>query len=289
MKFPKYWALGEAVAAGPGGKRFEVGVWRWSDTSQAEADSLAREAAEQLAKEVTRKGRWPDGHYGYADRPLREPILREFRNDQGEQTAVVSRNSYGCQVLNTAGAMFIDVDLPEQKIGCLGVVLGKRARAKAAALREQHEKAELARLGEWLMQNGDWGVRIYRTHAGLRYLVTHAPIAPDSEEARFAMVQLNADPLYVRLCGAQHSYRARLTPKAWRLGLKVPPARWPFPDAEAETAFNQWHERYTAACAERATCELVGALGPEAIHPFIAPIMKLHDETTRVDAQLPLA
>ncbi len=289
MRFPKYWALGEAVAAGRGGKRFEVGVWRWSDTSQADADAQAREAAEELAKEVTRKGRWPDGHYGYADRPLREPVLQEFRNDQGEQTAVVSRNSYGCQVLNTTGAMFIDVDLPEEKVGCLGGILGKRARAKAAALREQHEKDELARLGQWLVQNGDWGVRIYRTHAGLRYLVTHAPIAPDGEEARLAMVQLNADPLYVRLCHAQQSYRARLTPKAWRLGLKVPPARWPFADADAETAFDRWQQGYTAACAERATCSFVGALGPEAIHPHIQSIMNLHDETTRVAVELPLA
>jgi len=290
MKFPKYWALGEAIAAGPGGKRLDVAVWRWSDTSQAEADALAREAADELAKEVSRKGRWPDGqHYGYADRPLREPIIQEFRNDQGEQTAVVSRNSYGCLVLNTSGAMFIDVDLPELKVGCLGVILGKRARAKVAALREEHEKAELARLGEWLMQNRDWGVRIYRTHAGLRYLVTHAPIAPGSEEARFAMVQLNADPLYVRLCDAQQSYRARLTPKAWRLGLKKPPSRWPFADAEAETAFAEWHQRYTDACADRATCSFLGALGPEAVHPHIRPIMELHDETTRVRTELALA
>jgi hypothetical protein len=289
MKFPKYWALGEAVAAGPSGKRLDVAVWRWSDTSQADADALAREAADELAKEVTRKTRWPDRHYGYADRPLREPIIQEFRNDQGEQTAVVSRNSYGCLVLNTSAAMFIDVDLPEPKVGCLGLILGKRGRGKAAALREEHEKAELARLGEWLMQNRDWAVRIYRTRAGLRYLVTHAPIAPGSEEARFAMVQLNADPLYSRLCNAQQSYRARLTPKAWRVGLKKPPSRWPFPDADAESAFAEWHQRYTAACAKYATCSFLGALGPEAIHPHIAGILNLHDETTRVEAQQPLA
>jgi hypothetical protein len=289
MKFPKYWALGEAVAAGPGGKRLEVGVWRWSDTSQAEADALAREAADELAKEVTRKGRWPDEHYGYADRPLREPILQEFRNDQGEQTAVVSRNSYGCLVLNTSGAMFIDVDLPEPRAGCLGVMLGKRARAKAAALRAEHEKAELARLGEWLVQNRDWGFRIYRTHAGLRYMVTHTPIAPDSEQARFAMVQLNADPLYVRLCDKQQSYRARLTPKAWRLKLGKPPSRWPFADADAEAAFNEWQQGYTAACGEYATCALVGALGPEAVHPHIRPILELHDEMTRVASGRALA
>jgi len=290
MKFPKYWALGEAVAEGPRGKRYELAVWRWSDTSQAEADALARDAAEQLAAELTRHGRWPDRHYGYTDRPLREPVLQEFRNDQGEQTFIVSRNSYGCLVLNTAAAMFIDVDLPEpERAGCFAGLFGKRRSQEAPALREQHEKTELARLGAWHVQNPDWGFRIYRTHAGLRYMVTHAPISPDSEEARFAMVQLNADPLYIRLCEAQHSYRARLTPKPWRLRLGRLRVRWPFENPRAEAAFNRWHRKYTAACATRATCAFIGALGPEPIHPHIHPILQLHDHTTRVSTTLELA
>ncbi len=51
----------------------------------------------------------------YLDRPMREPVLREVKKDNGELAAVVTRNSYGCLVLNTARVMFVDVDLPELK------------------------------------------------------------------------------------------------------------------------------------------------------------------------------
>ena len=296
MKFPKYWARADGEAEGRGRELVVVTVWRWSDTSQAEADALAREAAQALAERVAREGRWPD-HYHYADRPLREEVLREFADEEGERTAVISRAAYGSLVLNAARVMFVDVDLPPPpRAGCLGALFAKRKAAEqAAAWRDEHEKAELARLGEWIMRNRDWGVRIYRTFAGLRYMVTHAPMAADTDETRFALTELNADPLFIKLCHVQQCFRARLTPKPWRLApssarkLDRPPVRWPYLTEKAEATFRKWREQYDGACANHATCALVGTLGTETIHPHVAPIVQLHDEMTRVVAALPLA
>ncbi len=53
----------------------------------------------------------PPRAYAYGDRPLREEIVRSVAGD-GERAAVVTRNSFGCLVLNTAGVLFVDVDLP---------------------------------------------------------------------------------------------------------------------------------------------------------------------------------
>lgn len=304
MKFPKYWARADGEARGRGREPVVVTVWRWSDTSQAEADGLAREAAQSLAERVAREGRWPE-HYLYADRPLREEVLKELADEQGERTAVISRAAYGSLVLNAARVMFVDVDLPPPpRAGCLGALFAKRkAVEQAAAWRDEHEKAELARLGEWIMRNRDWGVRIYRTFAGLRYMVTHGPMAADTDETRFALTELNADPLFIKLCHVQQCFRARLTPKPWRLApssarklapssarkLDRPPVRWPYLTEEAEATFRKWQAEYDAACANHATCALVGTLGTEGVHPHVVPILQLHDEMTRVAAQLALA
>ena len=296
MKFPKYWARADSEAEARDGESVTITVWRWSDSSQAEAEARARETAQAAAERAVRDGTWPE-HYHYADRPLREEVLKEFTDDQGEQTAVISRTAYGSLVLNAARVMFVDVDLPPPPAaGCLGALFAKRkAEEQAAAWRDEREKDELAVLGEWVMRNRDWGVRIYRTFAGLRYLITHAPMAPDTDEARFALTELNADPLFIKLCHVQQCFRARLTPKPWRLAtgsrakLNRPTVKWPYLTKDEEAAFREWRTNYDAACANHATCTLVGTLGTEAVHPHIAPIVRLHDEMTRVRADLPLA
>src|SRR5262245_40425429 len=104
MNFPQFWARGESG---------EVFCWRWSSKSLAEAQALANQAAEQLAERFKHGDRPPHHHGYYPNRPFREQILQEVRNLSGEVVAIVTRNSYGCQVLNTARVMFIDVDLPE--------------------------------------------------------------------------------------------------------------------------------------------------------------------------------
>jgi len=100
MKFPKFWASGSQDG---------FVCWRWSDSSLAEAEALAREAARKLAG-LFAAGKQPQGRYAYGDRPLREPVLNEVRGPAGEMAAVVTRNSYGCLVLNTTGVMLLDKD-----------------------------------------------------------------------------------------------------------------------------------------------------------------------------------
>jgi hypothetical protein len=46
---------------------------------------------------------------------MREPVLREFRDPDGMLVAAVTRNSYGCLVLNTARLRVVDVDAPAAK------------------------------------------------------------------------------------------------------------------------------------------------------------------------------
>src|SRR5579872_167328 len=102
MNFPKYWARGQS-----GG----FAVWHWSDSSEAEARAAAQAKAEKMAAQW-KADNLPTDRYGYGNRPMREPVVREMRNAAGELTNAITRNSYGCHVLNSAQALFVDIDFP---------------------------------------------------------------------------------------------------------------------------------------------------------------------------------
>ena len=278
MNFPQFWARGRS------GDFF---AWRWSFQSVAEAQALANEAAQQLAERF-RRGGPPPKHGGYyPNRPFREQILREIKNETGEVSAVITRNSYGCQVLNTVHVMFVDIDLPEPKRsgGFFKRLFGK---PEIAAPANEHREA-MGRIEDWTRSNSEWGWRIYRTRSGLRLLATHGLMEADSDATKAVFESLGADPLYRKLCETQKCFRARLTPKPWRCGLRRKPERWPWMDAKAETRFQKWEGQYQSYSANWATCELTRQIGNPTVHPDVQPIVELHDGPTRAESKLGLA
>jgi len=93
---------------------------------------------------------------------------------------------------------------------------------------------ELGAFMSYASNKPEWGVRIYKTAAGYRGIVTHALFDPTDPETLRLMEQFACDPQYVRLCKRQESFRARITPKGWRCGLwpdQLPQHfqfKWPF-------------------------------------------------------------
>ena len=279
MKFPRHWALAQ-VGAGL--------AWGWSDTSQAEAQAEAQRRATALDTRLRGAARPPTSDGYYPDRPMREEVLRELgRNEEG-LLAAVTRNASGAEVLNAAQMLFVDVDLPAPTSpGLLARLFG--ARPLAPGVPSPAEAAAVARAVAWADTHPGWGWRIYRTAAGLRLLATHALFYPDDAEVQAAFAQLGADPLYVRLCLSQDCFRARLTPKPWRLGLRAGPPRWPWSDAAAAAEFAAWSATYRELCAAHATCSLVRTVGDTEIHPELRALVALHDAACKVGSGLPLA
>jgi len=161
--------------------------------------------------------------------------------------------------------MFVDVDLPERErppsLGTWlkGIFGGGKAEVPNPAP-VQAETELLAKAERVVQRQSKWGWRIYRTRAGFRLLATHRLFEPGTVDSEPVFDELGADPLYRQLCKSQKCFRARLTPKAWRCKIPLPPS-WPWPDARAEERFKKWEVRYLAACHERATCELIATLG----------------------------
>jgi len=246
--FPKYWARGRAGSAS---------CWRWSDTSLSDAQRDADARAAELER-LFASGQKLD-RYGYSDRPVREEMLEQHAG------MALTRNVYGAQILNAESAMFVDIDFADDP---------------------SREAPALTQLRSWATQHG-LATRAYRTAAGLRALVTDRAFDPKADATSALLHEVGCDPLYIRLCQVQASFRARLTPKPWRIGMRQPGVRWPFDLPDAGERFGTWLARYEAASKAVVACRFVEAIGPATVDPTIAPVLALHD--ARACGTLPLA
>ncbi len=143
-------------------------------------------------------------------------------------------------------------------------------------------------LWEFARRHPELGVRVYRTAAGFRVIVTGVAASPGSDRARALLTELGSDALYVELCATHDSYRARLTPKPYRVGARALPVGWPFPDDAARTRHDEWVSKYDGRSSGHAVCRLVSASGPEP-GPDEHRLVGLHDARCRVGERLPLA
>jgi hypothetical protein len=284
MYFPKFWQRGTASSSDGS---VETEVWGWSDKSEQEAATLATSRAARLAEAIVRGDRGKD--YLYGTNPLREPILEQVRSASGEQIGVISRNAYGCDVLNTKSVLFCDIDFDENQksAGPSGVLASLFGRKRDPA--DSPEQKAMAKVRDWVRAHADWGLQAYRTKAGLRLIATHALFDPADGGAEAFFNAVGADPYFRRLCKVQKSFRARLTPKPWRCGERIPPARWPFRNQDEEQAFERWRSRYETSSAKNAVCLKLEHVGPARIHPDVQVAMALHDQRTKSDSGLTLA
>lgn len=278
MHLPRCWAKETRSALDPSGKAYTLTVWGWSDQDIASARQMAILRLAELAHKVEMGSQLNSYDYGGGDRPLREPIIQPVPGAE----ALISRNAYGALVLNTANIFFADIDLPEPSSGGrLASLFGRKPNDPV--------DAAMARLREWQAHHSDWSMRVYRTKAGLRLLATHDYFDPVSFTTQQLLANLGSDPLYSTLCRIQSCFRARLTPKPWRMGLKAPAWRYPFETHAAEAHFQSWLQRYDAASPRFAVCRLLAELGSRSQIAEASAVLAIHDRYTCPPGNLPLA
>jgi hypothetical protein len=274
MNIPKYWAKETYTAKNDDGETASGECWRGSNHSLEDARQQARMGAQQLAHKILNRHQRPLERYPYGTRAMREEIVQALTDGQGKEFAIVTRNAYGALVLNAANAMFIDIDFEEEKpSGGLGKLFGGKAGPS-------QEQTHLQRVEQWVTKNPGVALRVYRTAGGLRCLITTDIFDPSQESTLDILRSFDSDPLYVKLCKGQGCFRARLTPKPWRLGIGKPPARYPFEDVRIESLFRQWEQNYSRASTDYAVCRLVKEIGYGTVHPIAAQVLALHDRAT---------
>lgn len=288
MKIPAFWSKATAEGDSPMGKRVAFSCWRPSDMSADNAHESALAAAQRVL-DAFLSGRKLD-RYAYGCVPLREEVVNQVCDDQGNRIAAVTRNSYGSLVLNAERVMFVDIDFPEVTTGeatrYFFARLFGRARTSPTAQREQEARTGVER---FVAQRPQWGLRLYRTFAGLRGIVTHDVFTPMNQDALNTLREMGSDPLYIRLCKAQECFRARLTPKPWRCGHGSNTVGYPLEDDAAAQRFENWKAKYDASLQNYATCHFLGQMGVEELHPEVKRIVELHDFVTKCNEPLALA
>jgi hypothetical protein len=315
MIIPEYWAEARVQYRGPK-KQVTVRRFGWSNESQAAAQSHADErcnAALQLAIQDAavprREQKIP--YNGGDGLPIREEVI------QREERFVITRNSYGALCINSPDVLFADVDfVTPWKLGCLlniawqlaalatlnftpsyvaAMIAGVVAHSlyQSRINKPEHVlKLALSRVYKFSANFPDWALRIYRTPAGIRILVTHRTFNPREAQVETFFDSIRVDPIYERMCRNQECFRARLTAKPWRIGINAHmrprPGVWPVhPDRLAiRTA---WIENYEAVAAKFAACEFIESLGPHVIQAEVQDVLETHDRLSQANSRLPIA
>jgi hypothetical protein len=277
MQIPRFWVKADGEAADPRGQPYRLGVWGWSHESAAEALATARRRLAEVAARVS-AGASLD-RYAYGRIPPREEVIRLIGDPGSPGEAVITRNTYGALVMNTAQVPFVDIDAPpEGGVSMVGRLFGRRPSEPA-----------LDRIREACARHAGHAFRLYRTAAGYRLLATTRVLDPRSEETAAFLSSFQADEKFKALCRVQGSFRARLTPKPWRSGCRMPPGRHPREDAAVRARFAAWLQQYEAASERFATCRFIEAIGVGLPSSAARVIVEEHDRLTRAQSDSPLA
>ncbi|RYZ74855.1 MAG: hypothetical protein EOP91_01085 [Lysobacteraceae bacterium] len=326
MIVPQYWAEGRMQHRARG-RQVTVRRFGWSDIGQEEAQAHADERVRDAFERVLSGEKLPRIEYkrpynGAVGVPIREEIIA--RHGQ----SIITRNSYGALCLNTPDALFVDIDLHDPGpapslrrkvrwpllvlalvIGALGkswivaiVALVAASllaawisrRIHAAAMRKDGGPEAWAnrRIEAFIADRPHWNLRQYRTPAGFRLLAMHRTFDPGEAEVEECFKALQTDPLYALMCVRQHCFRARVSPKPWRIGigrhLRPRPGVWPIrPERMGDR--QQWVSDYERRAVDFASCSFVRALGDGGVDPMVEQVCELHDRLAQADSALPLA
>ena len=265
MNFARFWSSVEIRVPSRFGRPGAVRVWGASNTGLEAAEQAARARAERALAFFA--GRATD--YQYSADAIREEVIEEFVDAEGELLAVITRNRYGALVLNTERVLFGDIDLPSENL-VLRICnrIGRRARDKSYFL--DH-------LRDFQNAHPEFVFQVYETRAGLRFMIINREIRPDSPAVELLFKALKVDRLYTRLCRSQRCFRARLTPKPWRIGLARPTARFPFSTELKKRSFNFWLSQYADRSRNACAARRLQRIGEGAVPDSVQRVLDIHD------------
>ena len=103
------------------------------------------------------------------------------------------------------------------------------------------------------------------------------------------LTELKSDRLYITMCRNQKCFRARLTPKPFRLRCGTPPGHYPYPDDTAAKQFEAWKAIYDQQSKDVATCQFIDTVGSGRVDSKISKLVELHDRYAKAGSNLPLA
>ncbi|MCH7316089.1 hypothetical protein [Acinetobacter sp. ANC 3882] len=322
MIVPQHWAEAK-IKTKIAGRQYTIKRFGWSDQSleaaQTHAEQRVAEAIERIkAGENIRRIDHKVPYNGAEGVPIREQIIAQ------QDEVVITRNAYGALCLNTPDVIFADIDFeytPPFKlrlaaflllllisvasaiytaswivlgVGCILSFLLTGLVTKIlfdlySKLGGTPEQRALASIQNFSKQHPTWHLRVYLTPKGYRVLVMHQTFDPHSDEAQSLFNAIKADPNYVRMCKNQNCFRARISPKPWRIGVnRLRLGVWPVSEERLAIREN-WVLDYQKRAENYASCKFVAQLGSQTIHAKAKRVQSIHDQYCKSDTRLDIA
>jgi len=174
--------------------------------------------------------------------------------------------------LNAENLMILDIDKPKPAAGggLGGLFKKKDTRSPKEQIFEMVKNLATSKYE-------DYGFRLYETYQGARVIVLGKSFDPRGSETKQMMDEFNCDPLYTMLCIKQGCYRARLTPKPYRIKLRGYKVKYPREGNDSE--FQHWLSEYEHVSRDFSVCKLIEQVGT---NQYVNDVVRLHDEVTGV-------
>src|SRR5215216_158067 len=266
MKIYKYWVTEKQKILIDGVEQ-DISCYGGSNISVEEARSRAKEKAEKVKRKIKGEKHLFDEY----EAEIREEILQII-----DDHSTITRNRYGAQVLNAEKLLILDIDKPKSSFGDLF----KKKDISQAKLKIFDMVRKLAATSKYQA----YGFRLYETYQGARVIVLGKAFAARDRETGNVMNEFHCDKLYMTLCQRQGCFRARLTPKPYRMNIRR--HKVPFPRQGDDPELQQWLADYERESRNFSTCRFIEQLG--ARHAM-DHVVQLHDEITDANFRQPLA
>ncbi|MCZ2127210.1 MAG: hypothetical protein LC099_05480 [Anaerolineales bacterium] len=271
MRIFQHWVT-EKVRISIAGEMKEIRVYGGSNVSLDDATSKARQKAELIQRKINGE----ENLFEDYEVEIREELVRRL-----DDKNAITRNRYGAQVLNAENLLILDIDQPKSAglAGLFNLFKKKAPESEKekifAMIREKAAKSEYA----------DFGFRVYETFQGARVIVTGRDFDARDSFTKALMKDFNTDPLYAAICARQGCFRARLTPKPYRMKLKGYRVKYPR-EAGDDAQFQNWLQTYERISRDFSVCRFVELLGRSY---GMSAAIRLHDDLSGAGARLPLA
>ena len=324
MIVPDFWAEAKRKEV-INGSQFTIKRFGWSNESEEHAFKNAKERVDEamlraLNGEKVRKFDRKISYNGSEGLPIREEVISRHGD------VVITRNVYGSLCLNTPDVLFADIDLSAKPttatwrislliafmaavflgfwyvswpmffasllMSLLGtLVLAQILQQLSFFLFGSPEKQFRKALKTYAANHQGANLRLYKTPNGFRVLALHKLFDPNDEEVEEMFLSLKVDKIYFRMCRNQKCFRARVSPKPWRMGFnRIGPGQgvWPV-KKKVRQARNVWISSYEKASTKFASCVFDSAYGGNTIHPKAKLVLQLHDDFSQAESNHTIA
>ncbi|GAA6130156.1 hypothetical protein NBRC116187_05160 [Halopseudomonas sabulinigri] len=252
MKYYKFWVK-ESVKINVGQSAEFVSILSGSNTSIEDARLELAKQSRFVEQKIN--GESPADDY---EVPIKEHVEQVI-----DEANIITVCRYGAKILNTCQYTVLDLDdYPIDFFDMFRAVrkLPKKERIVAKFLQRLTKHPELGT-----------DFRIYETTKGVR-VIGKKYIEPAGKGYATLMRSLRVDWLYIILSQKQQCYRARVTPKPYRMKIKTIKVTSPL-DCETQT-YQDWAKDYAVAAQRFSVVKLIQTVGADFSRE---PVIRLHD------------